>query len=79
MEKSHAELQEIGGYFGLDMPNYLNFFEDDFLVQSARAAIRLIVQNSNKNEVYAPAYVCKSVIDALNSTGCNVNIYKLNS
>ena len=79
MEKSHAELQEIGGYFGLDMPNYPNFFEDDFLVQSARAAIRLVVQNSNKNEVYAPAYVCKSVIDALNSTGCKVNIYKLNS
>ena len=70
---------EIGGYFGLDLPDFGNPFPDSFIkFQSGRAALRAVLECSDFERVRVPAYICDSVIQAVIDSGKKVELYDLN-
>ena len=70
-------LTEIGGYFGLDLPNYGDLYPDAIKFQSARAAIRAVLECNGITRVMMPAYICDSIIKAAVDAGVEVETYDL--
>lgn len=68
---------EIGGYFGLDLPDYGDLYPDAIKFQSARAAIRAVLECTGLKRVMIPAYICDSVIKAAVDAGLKVETYNL--
>ncbi len=75
---THTEpLIEIGGYFGLDLPNYGDLYPDAIRFQSARAAIRAVLECNGITRVMMPAYICESIIKSAIDAGVEVETYDL--
>jgi hypothetical protein len=70
-------LVEMGGYFGLDLPNYGDLYPDTIKFQSGRAAIRAVLECNGITHVMMPAYICNSIIKAAVDAGLAVEIYDL--
>lgn len=70
-------LMEIGGYFGLDLPNYADLYPDAIKFQSARAAIRAVLECNEITRVMMPAYICESIIKSAIDAGVEVETYDL--
>jgi hypothetical protein len=68
---------EIGGYFGLDMPEYSDLYPDAIRFQSARAATRAVLECNQITRVMMPAYICSSVIGSAVDAGVAVETYDL--
>ena len=68
---------EIGGYFGLELPDHGDAFPDAIKFQSARAALRAVVECAEIARVLMPAYICDSVIQAVIDAGAVVQTYWL--
>jgi hypothetical protein len=70
---------EIGGYFGLDLPDYgeCRMFSNGHFVQSARAAIHAALACNGFNRVLMPGYICNSIIQAAQEAGLRVETYDL--
>lgn len=76
--KEYTEpLTEIGGYFGLDLPNYGDLYPDAIKFQSGRAAIRAVLECNGITRVMMPAYICDSIIKSAVDAGVEVEIYDL--
>lgn len=71
--------EEIGGYFGLWLPEGDTIYEQAISFNSARSAIRAVLQSCAKNVIYVPFYVCDSVIKAASDAGYVVILYRINS
>ena len=59
------QLIEIGGYFGLDLPNYGDPFPTTLKFQSGRAALRAVLEYTNIEQVFLPIYICDTVSRAV--------------
>jgi hypothetical protein len=70
-------LPEIGGYFGLDLPNYGDLYPDAIKFQSGRAAIRAVLECNGITRVMMPAYICDSIIKSAVDAGVEVETYDL--
>lgn len=70
-------LPEIGGYFGLELPDYGDFFPDTLRYQSARAALRAVFECHGIRRVWLPVYVCDSVWRAAEEASVEVCTYQL--
>lgn len=68
---------EIGGYFGLAMPEYALPFGQVLTYQSARAACHAVLQASGLKRVFIPSYVCDSIVLAARNAGLETHLYKL--
>jgi hypothetical protein len=68
---------EIGGYFGLDLPDRGDAFPDMIKFQSGRAALRAALECAGITRVMLPAYICDSVIQAIIDAGAVVETYRL--
>lgn len=69
---------EIGGYFGLSLPDHGNPFPDSFIrFQSGRAALRAALEHCDFQRVMLPAYICDSVVQAVADAGKTVELYEL--
>ena len=68
---------EIGGYFGLDLPDHGDIFQDALKYQSGRAAIRAVLECNGISRVMMPAYICDSIIKAAVDAGVEVESYDL--
>jgi hypothetical protein len=68
---------EIGGYFGLDLPYYGDPFPNTYKFQSGRAALRAALECAAIKQVWLPAYICDSVIQAVKDSGATVQTYLL--
>ncbi len=76
--KEYTEsLTEIGGYFGLDLPDYGDLYTDAIKFQSARAAIRAVLECNGITHVMMPAYICDSIIKSAVDAGVEVETYDL--
>lgn len=74
----HIELlPEIGGYFGLDLPDYGDLYPDAIKFQSGRAAIRAALECNEISRVLMPAYICDSIIKSAVDAGVEVETYDL--
>lgn len=68
---------EIGGYFGLDLPDYGDLYPDAIKFQSARAAIRAVLGCNGIAHVMMPAYICDSIIKSAVDARVEVETYDL--
>jgi hypothetical protein len=68
---------EIGGYFGLELPDHGDAFPTAIGFQSARAALRAVLESANTARVLLPAYICDPVIRAVVDAGAMVETYGL--
>lgn len=68
---------EIGGYFGLDLPDHGDPFPGAIKFQSARAALRAVIEYAGIETVLLPSYICDSVIQAVVDAGAVVDTYCL--
>lgn len=75
--KHNKSTVELGGYFGLDLPDYGDSYADTIKFQSARAALRAILECSNIRKVFMPAYICSSMIKSANDAKVEVHTYAL--
>lgn len=71
-------LIEIGGYFGLDLPNYGDPFSHTLKFQSGRAALRAVLECAGIRRVFLPVYICDAVVQAIIDSGAVVEPYVLN-
>jgi hypothetical protein len=79
IENGDSEMPEIGGFFGLDLPLYRSIHPDSITYQSGRAAIRAVIEAAKFDKVLLPAYVCNSVINAVEDSGATVEMYFLDA
>ncbi len=70
-------LMEMGGYFGLDLPDYGDLYTDAIKFQSGRAAIRAALECNGITHVMMPAYICDSIIKSATDAGVKVETYDL--
>lgn len=78
MKMKHSEPGgEIGGYFGLEMPEYPLPFGQVLTYQSARAAFHAVLQASGLKRVFIPSYICDSIILAARNAGLETQLYQL--
>lgn len=78
MHKEHVgSLTEIGGYFELDLPNHGELYPDAIKFQSARAAVRAVLECNGIKHVMLPAYICSSIIKSAVDAGVEVETYDL--
>lgn len=75
---TRKNLAEIGGYFGLEMPEYPLPFEPMYRYQSARAGFHAVLAASGFKRVYIPLYICDSIILAAQNAGLETELYHLN-
>jgi hypothetical protein len=69
---------EIGGFFELALPDFGDPFPSSFLkFQSARSALRAVLEASEFTRVLLPAYICDSVIRAVSDAGRTLEFYRL--
>ncbi|WP_297476102.1 hypothetical protein [Ferrovum sp.] len=71
--------EEIGGYFGLDLPEYGALYPQAVHYQSARSALRAVLECQGIHRVWMPAYVCDSVLRAADAAGIEARTYGLDN
>ncbi len=69
--------QAIGGYFGLDLPDYGELYPQAVRYQSARSAIRAVLECNGIRRAWIPAYVCDSVLRAAQEAEVETSTYAL--
>ena len=72
-----CRVAEFGGYFGLELPFFTDYFSNAIKLQSGRAAIRLAIESTDIKHVYLPAFICDSVIQAVLDAGAEPEFYSL--
>lgn len=78
MRNKKIELtEEIGGYFGLSLPDHGDSFSGMYKFQSARAALNAVLEFTGIKRVILPAYICGSVPRSLMDFGVTVEEYYL--
>ncbi|WP_156940858.1 hypothetical protein [Halomonas halodenitrificans] len=70
----------IGGYQGLELPFFqANLDQASIKVNSARSAIKIILDVVGAKKVWVPAYTCDAVVEAVNDLGVELEYYQINS
>lgn len=69
---------EMGGYFELDLPILEDIHPEAIGYQSARAAIRAVLECSKAEKIFIPAYICESIIQVCRDSGLKLVTYELN-
>ena len=74
-------LQEIGGYFGLELPARKVFLHDDgYLVNSGRNALELILLHiPDITKLWVPYYTCEVVLEPLKKYGIPYEFYSIDN
>lgn len=71
--------KEIGGYFGLEINRlHTNLDQNNtVLVNSGRNALRLLIKQLGIKKIFAPAYTCPVVLNALRMENCDITLYHI--
>ena len=75
-------LQEIGGYFGLELPASRKVFlhDDGYLVNSGRNALELILLHiPDITKLWVPYYTCEVVLEPLKKYGIPYEFYSIDN
>lgn len=75
--KDIASTLDIGGYFGLELPEYGDPFPSAIKFQSGRSALRATLESAGIERVMLPAYICEAVIKAVVGAGADFEMYFL--
>jgi len=70
----------IGGYFELELPAAASDYHAGALrLQSARAALLLLLQQGKPSAVWLPWYLCQSMLEPLQACGIAIRRYALDA
>lgn len=72
-----GEIGEAGGYLAFDLPDFGDFFPSALKFQSARAALRHVIESLKQKHVLLPVFICDSVIKAIQDAGAEITFYRL--
>lgn len=75
--KCKASFSEVGGYFGLDLPDYGDLYTDAVKFQSGRSAMQAVLECNGIDRVMMPSYICDSIIKSAADAGVEVELYDL--
>lgn len=67
--------KEIGGYFGLELPFFGDPFPTMVKYQSARGALRAVLEHVKPSRLLLPAYICDAVVQAVVDAGVQPEFY----
>jgi len=70
-------VEEIGGYFGLALPDFGDHFPVALKFQSARAALRAVLESAGIKRIMIPAYICGCIPGSLAEFGVTAETYYL--
>jgi len=68
---------EIGGYFGLDLPDHGDPFVDAIAFQSGRSGLEAVLSASSFRTAWIPAFVCDTVVNAARRAGLEIELYNI--
>jgi hypothetical protein len=68
---------EIGGYFSLESYGENLYHKKGIYLNSARNALRYIIQAHNIKELFSPYYTCPVVFDVLDRETCKIKFYDI--
>jgi hypothetical protein len=72
-------MQEIGGFFGLELGCGKEYHERAIALNSARSCLRLLVRKKAIKRLLVPFYTCNAVIDALQAEAVETIPYRINN
>ena len=71
-------MQEIGGYFELELRKAKAFHEKGIPLNSGRNALAYILKANLVSKLYVPSYICNAVIDTIRRFNIEFEYYGLN-
>lgn len=72
--------REIGGYFELELENRFNNIQGNVIaLNTARNALRYIIQTYKIKEIYAPYYTCPVVWQVIEKEDCKIKYYHIDN
>ncbi|MFI9654535.1 hypothetical protein ABGV17_07370 [Guyparkeria sp. GHLCS8-2] len=70
----------IGGYQGLELPLYeVNVAQAMIKTNSARSAIKLVLNAIGAKKVWLPSYTCDAVVEAAGDVGVTIEFYNVDA
>lgn len=72
-----VKLQEIGGYFSLELPMGKEYWENAIRLNTARNALRYIIRAYHIDILYVPEYTCPVVWDSVSKENCEMMFYSV--
>ena len=70
--------KEIGGYFGLELPNKKYLKEENRIeLNTARNCLRYVIKAFSIKEIYLPFYTCPVVWQSVQKEGCEIRFYHI--
>lgn len=70
-------MKEIGGYFELEKSHGSFIYDDAFLLNSARNALRYLIIHKSIKRIFLPYYICDAVIQVCLQEGISINYYSI--
>ena len=70
-------MKEIGGYFGLELPQKEEYHQSQIKLNSASNAFKYILKAQDISKVYLPNYICDSVIEPLEALKMDFEFYTI--
>lgn len=69
----------IGGYFSLELNKAIAYPHKKALhLQSARSALKIILQSHDIKSLYTPYFTCPTLLDTIKDAGCGIRFYSIN-
>lgn len=76
--KNNKNIKSIGGYFGLELGRSKSYPHKKALhLQSARNALKLILQNHDIKSLWTPYFTCQSVLETIKESNCDIKFYSI--
>lgn len=67
----------VGGYFGLEIPNGKELWENAIALNTARNCLRYIIRSYSIKEIFVPGYTCPVVWEAIMAENCGMSFYAI--
>jgi hypothetical protein len=71
-------MKEIGGYFGLELPNTNEYHPNAICLNTGRNAFEYILKVKRYKKVYLPYYTCDVMLEPLEKLGLSYEFYYIN-
>lgn len=72
-------MKEIGGFFQLEINQEKDYYPKAIKLNSARNCLRYIIRAYKIKKIWAPAYTCPVVWEAIHQEGCSINFYSIDA
>lgn len=72
------DMDAIGGYFSLELPQYEEFHKDAIRLNTGRNCLEYILRARGYKKVYVPYYTCEVILEPFKKTNTEYEYYHIN-